>query len=253
MPTRRLTESCRAILLLPSPPPPLAALPSATAGDGFIDVVTANDGADAQVFWGDGSGNKFTVSTATLNSVIDTRPTSRRRRLNAGVPGGGGGGGGGGDDDGGIPAESLTGHKTLELFDYDGDGVLDVILGWAVLKSNGDRTFTGDAGPGFTETKCILVTANNDEQWDCTEPNSISIGDYDADGDLDLFISMPNGKNNELWRNEGNGVFDLVQGQVSALSVESVASTWVDMDGARLCFKPTRLSYRERRAEPMGR
>ena len=136
--------------------------PPPTAGDGNVDVVTANSGQDSQVFWGDGSGNVFTESAATLNSVIDRRTVTTS------------------NGDAKIDAGNLKGHKTLELFDYDGDGVLDVLLGFAVLKSNGDRTFTDDPLQSFSAPKCVLGT--ND--YPCTEPNGISIGDYDADGDL---------------------------------------------------------------------
>ena len=146
--------------MLPSPP---------TAGDGNIDVVTANDGEDSQVFWGDGSGDVFTESAATLNSVINDRSVVHSAH--------------GADSDVKIVDDDLKGHTTLELFDYDGDGVLDVLLGPFVLKSNGDRTFTSDQEPGFTETKCVY-TVDMGASWVCTEPNAISIGDYDNDGDM---------------------------------------------------------------------
>ena len=141
---------------------------SPTPGDGNIDIVTANADEDSQVFWGDGSGNVFTESAATLNSIIDKRTTKDTSDPPQDVV---------------IAGNDLKGHTTLELFDYDGDGVLDVLLGPFVLKSNGDRTFTSDQEPGFTETKCVY-TVDMGASWVCTEPNAISIGDYDNDGDM---------------------------------------------------------------------
>ena len=52
----------------------------------------------------------------------------------------------------------------------------------------------------------------------------------------DIFINMGtdtdgNLLNNELWRNEGGGVFDLQTTVATALAVDSVGSAWGDVDG----------------------
>ena len=175
-------------------------------GDGKVDVVTANTDENTQLFYGKGDGN-FDISDTTLDSAIDTRGDTITS---------------GGPATSGDPGK----FETVALFDYDGDGDLDVYFGAFLMKNNGDRTFTdlGTQGPAFAASKCVYD--GQMMRWDCTSPIAFSVADYDADGDLDLFINMAQNRNNELWRNEGGGVFDLQVTAATALAVHSVGSAW---------------------------
>ena len=81
--------------------------------------------------------------------------------------------------------------------DYDGDGLLDIYVtnsvgANALFRNNGDGTFSDvaeDAGVDDPQSR------GNGAAW----------GDYDNDGDLDLFVASY-GKS-KLFRNDGNGSF----------------------------------------------
>ncbi len=110
------------------------------------------------------------------------------------------------------------------FFDYDGDRDLDLFIGSVVgdpaklMRNNGDGSFTDvTAGSGFD-------TLNRQNNF------SAAAGDYDLDGDLDLFVShwehnIPVDLANStqhLWRNNGDGTFTDVsdESQVTQSSLE---------------------------------
>ncbi len=87
------------------------------------------------------------------------------------------------------------------FLDYDGDGWEDlylitdrVFVENALFKNNGDGTFTNvtiESGAG------IMICSM-----------SGTVGDYDNDGDLDIFITNSPTVGSKLLRNNGNGTFD---------------------------------------------
>jgi len=97
-----------------------------------------------------------------------------------------------------LPGTRLSGPT---FADFDGDGWLDLATGGVedepvrMLRNRGDGTFEDVT----TESGII-------ERLDTF---SIAFGDYDRDGDLDVFLSHWNqpGTANHLWRNEGGGRF----------------------------------------------
>lgn len=109
--------------------------------------------------------------------------------------------------------------------DYDNDGDLDlfVVNGFEnnfLCRNEGNGTFTRiNSGP-------II----DDSGFSC----SSSWGDYDNDGDLDLFIANwnePSGKKNSLFENIGQGNFSKVtNSQVVLDEAHSVGSSWGDID-----------------------
>ncbi len=82
--------------------------------------------------------------------------------------------------------------------DYDGDGYLDLIVGNALgdanalYHNNGDGTFTR-----ITTNAIATIIGDAD---------GVAWGDYDNDGDLDLFVANFQ-MASFLFRNDGNGAF----------------------------------------------
>ncbi|MEM6342251.1 MAG: FG-GAP-like repeat-containing protein [Bacteroidota bacterium] len=108
--------------------------------------------------------------------------------------------------------------------DYDGDGYEDILITeyahwWAsyLFHNNGDGTFSKVSAPPITSDKGSNVGAT----W----------GDYDNDGDLDLFIANNVRAENHLYRNEGNGNFSPVNaGEVTSYNGYCHSAAWVDYD-----------------------
>lgn len=118
--------------------------------------------------------------------------------------------------DGGIAAGAAWG-------DYNNDGFIDLfVANWYnqdnfLYKNNGDGTFTKitSGSPvndkGFSSGPC----------W----------GDYDNDGDLDLFVANQRNEHNFLYRNDGNGSFaKITAGDIVTDYGSSYTSAWVDYD-----------------------
>ncbi|KPL06380.1 hypothetical protein AMJ71_09855 [candidate division TA06 bacterium SM1_40] len=106
------------------------------------------------------------------------------------------------------------------LFDYDGDGDLDLYLsnGFGdanVLYSNdGDGTFTSVVGSGTEDTgpgrACVA-------------------GDYDNDGDNDIYLVNYNAAN-ILYRNDGDSTFTVMVGANVGDAGAGVGAAWGDFD-----------------------
>ena len=123
----------------------------------------------------------------------------------------------------------------IALFDYDGDGLLDIYLvngaempslvktgpkySNRLFRNNGDRTFTdvteraGVAGAGYGM--------------------GAAVGDYDNDGRPDLFLANVTG--NQLFHNNGDGTFTdvtakagLSGGMYNGRKMWSIAAGWFD-------------------------
>jgi hypothetical protein len=115
--------------------------------------------------------------------------------------------------------------------DYDADGDLDVFVtnGYDVssepqaqpnrlYRNEGDGTFTTvNEGP-LVESEGI----SSGHTW----------GDYDNDGDLDVFITNQQDQDNLLYRNEGGGNFVQVDSTPQTQDAgHSYTAAWVDVDG----------------------
>ena len=108
--------------------------------------------------------------------------------------------------------------------DYDGDGDDDLFVGGILY--NPPRLFSNDGDGTFTDVTVaaglsILRRENNVSQ---------AFGDYDKDGDLDMFIGhwtftigeLPTDSTQHLWRNNGDGTFSDVSNEtlVGAIVLE---------------------------------
>ncbi len=124
--------------------------------------------------------------------------------------------------------ESMSGG--VALFDFDGDGRLDIYLVNSLTvqtadqphlapsrlyRNQGDGTFrdvTASAGVGL-------------HAWGM----GVSVADYDGDGDIDLYVTCLGP--NRLFRNNGDGTFTDVAAEAGVADRRwSVGSTWGDYD-----------------------
>ncbi len=108
--------------------------------------------------------------------------------------------------------------------DYDNDGFVDLFTTNydtnkpnILYKNNGDGTFSKiNSSPLTTDLASSLAST-----W----------GDYDNDGDLDLYVANNIGFTNFLYRNEGNGSFTRIQNDPAVNDIGYAHGTsWVDYD-----------------------
>ena len=111
--------------------------------------------------------------------------------------------------------------------DYNNDGLEDLfITEYAKNKSN--SLFKNNGNLSFTKiTSGAIVT-------DLASSIASTWGDYDNDGDLDLFVANNIGSPNFLYKNEGNGTFTrVINGHMGTYDGYSHGATWADynLDG----------------------
>jgi hypothetical protein len=123
-----------------------------------------------------------------------------------------------------IGLDKTSGGRGIAIFDYNNDGLLDVVVagasaGCSLYRNNGDGTFT-DVSVG-----CGLDEAINGF--------GITVGDYNNDGYPDVFVTRLGfyGGEGELWRNNGDGTFTNVSREAGVNCWGPVFSAaWVDYD-----------------------
>ncbi len=106
--------------------------------------------------------------------------------------------------------------------DYDSDGDVDLFV--TNFRAYGDRLYRNDGNGVLVKvTEGPIVNDEGDgvgSAW----------GDYDNDGDLDLFVCNLN-QNNFLYRNDGNESFSLItEGQIANDGGASIGCAWGDYD-----------------------
>jgi enediyne biosynthesis protein E4 len=125
--------------------------------------------------------------------------------------------------------ESVPGG--LAVFDYNGDGRPDVFFTNGArlpsfekqLPGDANRLFRNDGGMKFTDVTDAAGASGVGYAM------GAAAGDYDNDGDVDLFVA--GFRANQLLRNRGDGRFDDVAAQAGIGSGEwAVAGGWFDYD-----------------------
>ena len=110
--------------------------------------------------------------------------------------------------------------------DYDNDGYLDLFVsngGSSVLHNN--FLFHNNGDGSFTKITTGMIV--NDASFS----EGCCWGDYDNDGDLDLFVANNNDQNNLLYSNNGDGTFTkLNSGIVVNDNGKSMGGSWGDFD-----------------------
>jgi hypothetical protein len=113
--------------------------------------------------------------------------------------------------------------RSVNWIDYDGDGWLDLFVSNGpnggqnnfLYKNNGDNTFTKITG--------IAITSDN------RSSDGSTWGDFDNDGNPDLFVANWYNQNNLLYKNNGDGTFELLSSSIVASDGGySEAGSWGD-------------------------
>jgi hypothetical protein len=115
--------------------------------------------------------------------------------------------------------------RSFNFIDYDGDGALDVFI------SNGPQSGQVDfvyrnLGLGVLDPLLgdPIVTA-------IQSSDGATFGDYDNDGDVDVFIATWWNQDNLLFENNDNGSFtQITTGDIVTLNTYSEAGSWADFD-----------------------
>ena len=140
-------------------------------------------------------------------------------------------------DDAGIEGELAT--CSARFSDYNRDGWTDIFIAncffalvrTELLRNNGDGTFTGvafDVGLVFSPSGHAL-------DYDRDSRMALAFGDYDLDGDLDVFA--PGQTDKPMFKNNGDGTYTAIGeqelGLVSGELGASMAVSFTDFDNDR--------------------
>ncbi|MBN1423387.1 VCBS repeat-containing protein [Candidatus Fermentibacteria bacterium] len=138
----------------------------------------------------------------------------------------------------GFPADGLP-TEGAALGDFDGDGLLDVYLAkYECAESPGsgmpDRVLMNKGKGLFVDESGLRGIATGQPR----AGRGVGCADYDADGDLDIFVSNYRLQPNSLWENDGSGRFVDVACLRGVRGEErdgwfghTIGSDWGDFDG----------------------
>lgn len=209
--------------------------------DGFIDLLGGATSADKlTVVLRNEGGKKFVDVAAGIGLTIPKRSSRQTNWIDY-------------DNDGDLDVYSTDRAGDNKLFRNDGGKFTQVFVGagptdkrptvgacWLDMDNDGDldlflanQSGAADAmwrndGNGFTDVAAAVGVAGPPRTKD-QGGVGCALGDYDNDGDLDIFV--PNYGHNQLYRNNGNGTFTDV-GQAVGVGVENhaVGADWGDYD-----------------------
>ena len=213
-------------------------------GDGFIDCMITNGptgGQDNFLYINNGIGGFTAQTNDTI--VKDNKPSDGATWADS-------------DNDGDLDCYVVNWYNTKNLFynnngvgaftqtqntvetsggycetaswgDYDNDGLLDLYVARSggTLATNKNLLFHNEGGNAFT--KVLTGTPVTD----AFISRSVNWTDIDSDGDLDLFVTNEKDQNENLYRNDGAGVFTkLTIGPLLNDGGKTMSSSWGDYD-----------------------
>ena len=176
--------------------------------DGFIDFYTFASGKDStDRIWKNNGNDKFTDITMTAFEKPDTYPT-----------------------------------EGAAWGDYDNDGFIDIYIAnyekplFETIdrgRGNPDRLFHNNGNGTFLEVSKATGTVLRENM----SGRGVNWGDYDNDGDSDIYVSNYRLDPNLLWRNNGDGSFTNVAEETGVEGYEtegsyghSIGAEWGDYD-----------------------
>lgn len=212
--------------------------------DGFIDCMITNGptgGQDNFLYINNGTGGFTALTGDTI--VKDNKPSDGATWADS-------------DNDGDLDCYVANWYNTKNLFynntgagaftqtqnaietsggycetaswgDYDNDGLLDLYVtrSGGTIATNKNLLFHNEGGNAFT--KVLTGTPVTD----AFISRSVNWTDIDSDGDLDLFVTNENDQNENLYRNDGAGVFTkLTNGPLLNDGGKTMSSSWGDYD-----------------------
>ena len=140
-------------------------------------------------------------------------------------------------DDAGIEGELAT--CSARFSDYNRDGWTDIFIAncffalvrTELLRNNGDGTFTGVA----FDVGLVFSPSGHPLDYDRDSRMALAFGDYDLDGDLDVFA--PGQTDKPMFKNNGDGTYTAIGeqelGLVSGELGASLAVSFTDFDNDR--------------------
>ena len=91
--------------------------------------------------------------------------------------------------------------------DFDRDGDLDVVVANGVVQDGSTNRLYRNRGDGTFEDDTARAGLEEPRRWGTI---GMAVGDYDRDGDPDIFVNGRWAAPNRLYRNKGDGTFDEV-------------------------------------------
>jgi hypothetical protein len=124
-----------------------------------------------------------------------------------------------------LPSAGVDNGEQVLACDYDVDGDVDVLFGTAQDKDGGGEllVFKNGGNGAFALSNVGLGAAAGLDYR-----AAFALGDYDNDGDFDLFIARFAPRKPALFRNNGNGTFT----DVSATTQDLIGASAVNLAGA---------------------
>jgi len=110
-------------------------------------------------------------------------------------------------------------------FDADSDGHLDLFIANGNLDAQPNSLFLNDGAGGF-----VPAANAGDLLTDAESSIGGTVGDYDGDGDPDLFVTNRTVSLNALYRNDGGTFVRIESGDPANDVADSNTSAWVDID-----------------------